>query len=112
MLLHNIGVAVEYIQNSYQQAPTTDNNYNLCRSTFELEIQCRKLLIFKALYGNNSAGCYFKNQLQEYVMGLKYESGLDITPLRMILCNGCHKQKIFLRLQLQGIQYIKRNDPR
>ena len=61
--LNYLDVTFSDIRNAYLQAPSLQKDYIICGPEFWIENMVKKALIKRALYGDKSAGRYFRNHL-------------------------------------------------
>jgi hypothetical protein len=74
--LSDLGLLAANIQNAYLNAPITEKIWTILGPEFGAELQGRKAIIVRALYGLKSAGAAFRNHLATCMAGLGYKSCL------------------------------------
>jgi hypothetical protein len=74
--LNDLDLLAADIQNAYLNAPITEKVWKILGAEFGHDLQGRKAIIVRALYGLKSAGAAFWNHLAVCMQGLDYKSCL------------------------------------
>jgi hypothetical protein len=74
--INDLDLLAADIQNAYLNAPITEKVWTILGAEFGHDLQGRKAIIVRALYGLNSAGAAFRNHLAVCIAGLDYKSCL------------------------------------
>ena len=72
--LNRVNIFAADIRNAYLQSPSSQKDYIICGPEFGIENQGRVALLWKALYGSNSAGWYFRNHLRACMRNINFTS--------------------------------------
>ena len=74
--LMGLDIMAADIQNAYLSTPCSQKYYTVCGPEFGSELQGKKALIVRALYGGKSSGKDFRDHLHDCMEHLGYESCL------------------------------------